>query len=115
MVATEPLPEAPDAILGVIDLRGKIVPIIDLRTRLGLPTTELAPADRIVVTRAPSGSVGLRVDTVTRLAAVDSSEIEPLAIPNGGAAQLARAAVRLDGVLHYQLDLAALRADLGLD
>lgn len=49
MVALEPLPETPPWLLGVMNLRGRVVPVIDLAGRLGLPVTQPATDARIIV------------------------------------------------------------------
>jgi purine-binding chemotaxis protein CheW len=46
------LPGAPRIVLGVIDARGRIIPVLDIRMRLGLPERELACDDRFIVARS---------------------------------------------------------------
>lgn len=59
---TTPLPHAPDVVLGLVNLRGVPLPILDLRARLGVPQRPLHPDDHVVVCRVGSRDVGVWVD-----------------------------------------------------
>jgi purine-binding chemotaxis protein CheW len=63
-----PLPGAPHVIRGAFSLHGRILPVADLRRRLGLPDREIELEDRIVVARSPSRVLGLLVAGDTDLA-----------------------------------------------
>jgi purine-binding chemotaxis protein CheW len=71
-----PVPGAPDYVLGIINLRGNVVSVIDTRRRFGLSTTENNEATRIVIIESGGQTVGIRVDAVAEVLDVDSSEIE---------------------------------------
>lgn len=71
-----PVPGAPAYVLGIINLRGNVVSVIDTRRRFGLPTTENTDATRIVIIESGGQTVGIRVDAVAEVLDVDSSEIE---------------------------------------
>jgi purine-binding chemotaxis protein CheW len=71
-VAT-PLPQAPDYIRGVINLRGSIMPVLDLRARLGLGLTEPSSRHVIVVVQERERCAGLLVDGVQETFTVDAS------------------------------------------
>jgi purine-binding chemotaxis protein CheW len=60
--AVTPLPEAPQIVLGILDLQGEVIPVINLRKRFRLPERELRCADQFVVARAGSLTVALLVD-----------------------------------------------------
>ena len=60
-----PVPHAPDNVRGVINLRGEVVTVIDLRTSLGMPATELNERTRAVVVRSRGERIGLLVDSIT--------------------------------------------------
>jgi purine-binding chemotaxis protein CheW len=77
MVAIAPVPEAPEWLPGVINLRGKVIPVIDLRTRLGLPRVEAGLNTPIIVAEMEGQSVGLVADAVTELLTVPLDSIEP--------------------------------------
>jgi purine-binding chemotaxis protein CheW len=61
------LPHAPDSVLGVADHRGEVIPVIDLRVRFGLPTTELTRRTKWLIVATRSGKAGLVVDGVTEV------------------------------------------------
>ena len=71
------LPQAPDFLLGLMDVRGAGVPVVDLRTRLGLPRQEPTEQTRVLIVETPDGGrpkVGLvadRVIEVTKLGGAD--------------------------------------------
>lgn len=71
------LPQAPDIVLGVIDLSGEIVPAVSLRRRFRLPERELDCDDQFVVARAGRRTVALVVDGTEGV--VDRSELEVVA------------------------------------
>lgn len=66
-----PLPKSPDYVLGVINLRGAIVPIIDLRCRFGLPPTDYTATTAVIIVRTGEGEnariIGLVVDSVSEV------------------------------------------------
>lgn len=71
------VPLNPDYVAGVISLRGAIIPVIDLRKRLGLPVGEIARAMRIIVVELEQRLVGLLVDEVRDVLDIDRDETEP--------------------------------------
>ncbi|HVY62287.1 MAG TPA: chemotaxis protein CheW, partial [Planctomycetota bacterium] len=93
-LASEPLPGAPGAIEGVIDVRGEVVPVVDVRARLGLGARAISIADHIVVARAGDRTVGLRADRALGLARVPAGAfagaegITALEAPVAGVARL---------------------------
>lgn len=74
-----PIPDSPEFIQGVINLRGRIIPIIDLRMRLNLPSIQ--PADRgdtwTMILNIADRVTGFSVDRVTRVIKVPASAIQP--------------------------------------
>lgn len=70
------VPGMPEFVAGIISLRGMIIPIFDLRLRLGLAANERTGQERIVIARSPEGSVGLFVDEVFQVIALSESAIE---------------------------------------
>lgn len=70
MVASVPVPDAPTVIDGVIDVRGEVVVVLDLRTRFGLPGRPPRPSDHLVLVRTQGRSIALRVDRVLDLVTV---------------------------------------------
>ncbi len=77
-----PVPGAPHYVLGIINLRGNVVTVIDTRIRLGLPTAEVTDSTRIVIIETARHVVGILVDCVAEVVDVATSEVE--SAPNVG-------------------------------
>lgn len=71
-----PIPLSEPHILGLVNLRGKTIPVVDLRTRLQLATSESTYASRIIVVETEQGNVGMMVDAVTEVVTLLAEEIE---------------------------------------
>ncbi len=71
------VPNAPHFVEGVINLRGRIVPVIDLRKRFGLPQNEFDKNSRIVIVAVNNLVVGFLVDKVKEVLRVPKAVIEP--------------------------------------
>jgi|SRR5690606_16501556 Chemotaxis signal transduction protein len=71
------VPRTPDFVEGVINLRGSVIPIIDLRKRFGLEAAQASDEQRIVVVEMEDKTVGVIVDAVTEVLRVDRDRIEP--------------------------------------
>lgn len=78
-----PLPQAPSYIRGVINLRGAVLPVIDLAARLGLPISEPTLRHAIIVIQHDSAVVGLLVDAVSNILMLQPDAIQ--AAPEVGA------------------------------
>ena len=65
------VPQAPEDVLGILNLRGQIVTIIDLARRLGLGTTEPTAQARIIIVNTAGGKVGILVRRISDVVAVD--------------------------------------------
>ena len=72
-----PVPRSPPWLKGIMTLRGVIVPIFDLRSRLGLAATEHGPETRIVVVYRGEEFAGLIVDSITQVMRLPVEAIEP--------------------------------------
>jgi purine-binding chemotaxis protein CheW len=83
-----PVPGAPPYVLGIINLRGNVVTVIDTRTRFGLPTKETDDASRIIVIESEKQVVGILVDAVAEVVELRESEID--AAPNVGTEESSR-------------------------
>jgi purine-binding chemotaxis protein CheW len=59
-----PVPNAPDVIMGLVNVQGQIVPVVDLRRRFHLPQRALRLSDRLIIARTSRQTVGLVVDVV---------------------------------------------------
>jgi purine-binding chemotaxis protein CheW len=71
------LPQAPEFIEGVTNLRGKILPVIDLRKRLGLNLTDVTKDSRIIVVGLSGTTVGMVVDSVEEVLRINQEIVEP--------------------------------------
>jgi purine-binding chemotaxis protein CheW len=71
------VPKAPDFVEGVINLRGNVIPIIDLRKRFGLETREHDKHTRIIVIEINKTIVGFIVDSVSEVLRIPSDTVEP--------------------------------------
>ena len=74
-VGVEPLPKAPDAVLGVINVEGHIVPVFDLRRRFRLPAREIALDDHLILAQTTRRKVALMVDAVSGVVERNDAEI----------------------------------------
>jgi purine-binding chemotaxis protein CheW len=77
-----PVPGASDYVVGIINLRGNVVTVIDTRKRFGLYPKELDDASRIVIIEADNQVIGILVDSVAEVVELRASEIE--SAPNVG-------------------------------
>jgi purine-binding chemotaxis protein CheW len=71
------VPRAPAFVDGVINLRGKVIPVVDMRRRFGLPSAEHTRASRIVVVEIGDQVVGIVVDGVSEVLRVSTATVEP--------------------------------------
>ena len=71
-----PVPGAPDYVLGIINLRGSVVTVIDTRKRFGLPHCEINDATRIIIVETEVHVVGILVDRVSEVVYLRQSEVE---------------------------------------
>ncbi|MBQ1783382.1 MAG: chemotaxis protein CheW [Gammaproteobacteria bacterium] len=83
-----PVPGAPGYVLGIINLRGNVVTVIDTRSRFGLPPSEVTENSRIVIIEAEKQVIGIMVDSVAEVVYLRSSEIE--SAPNVGTEESAK-------------------------
>ena len=72
-----PLPQAPSFIDGIINLRGAVIPVVDMRKRFGMPARELTASTRLLIVRLSAQTLGLVVDDVTEVITVPVKDIKP--------------------------------------
>lgn len=77
MVEITRVPKAPPFVEGVINLRGRIIPVLDLRRRFGVPDAARTARSRIVVVNVRGRVVGLIVDSVTEVLRIPRATVEP--------------------------------------
>lgn len=78
------VPNAPDHVDGVINLRGTIIPAINMRKLMGLPRGQASVSTRIIITRFEGVTFGLLVDGITYVVSLLPSEVENQALPGKG-------------------------------
>ena len=71
------VPKTPEFVEGVINLRGKVIPVIDLRKRFGLRVSEQSKDNRIVVVDIGKQDIGVIVDAVTEVLRISADSVEP--------------------------------------
>ena len=101
------VPQTPPDVMGVINLRSSVVPVLDLRLRCGLAAAPESRSTRIIVVQAGAESVGLIVDAVSEVTTIPAEVVEPVAgVVRGAAAQRFLCGVaRLEERLVLLLDL----------
>lgn len=107
-----PVPGAPDYVLGIINLRGNVVTVIDTRARFGLPPTDISDNTRIVIIESDEQVVGILVDSVAEVVYLRSSEID--SAPNVGtedSAKFIQGVCNREGQLLILVDLKKLLSD----
>lgn len=105
------LPNQPDYVRGVLNLRGVIVPIIDLRSRFGQGLTEAKFAHVVIIVRIGSRLVGLLADRVLDIVSLDGAKIQPVPrIAHAARASFLAGLVTVEGVMIALIDLPNLLA-----
>ncbi|GGE84282.1 MULTISPECIES: chemotaxis protein CheW [Pseudoalteromonas] len=107
-----PVPGAPSYVLGIINLRGNVVTVIDTRARFGLMGAEVTDNSRIVIIEAEKQVIGILVDSVAEVVYLRSSEID--SAPNIGteeSAKFIQGVSNRDGELLILVDLNKLLND----
>ena len=101
-VEVTPLPNAPSVALGAIDVAGRVLPVLSIRKRLGLPGRELTPADQLMIARTARREVVIVVDETLDVMAVPlggmvpATEILPMLRLVEGVVQLADGLVLIE-------------------
>ena len=71
------LPNTPNFIIGVINLRGNVIPVVDVRRRFGFPRAKVTDLTRIIVIETSDKLVGLMVDNVHQVVRITQSNVDP--------------------------------------
>ena len=109
MMGITRVPRAPDFVEGVINLRGKVIPIIDLRKRFGMPAQEHDKHTRIIVIEINSVIVGFVEDSVSEVLRIPANTVEPPpSIISGIESEYIRGVGKLADRLLILLDLDSL-------
>jgi purine-binding chemotaxis protein CheW len=103
------LPHQPEYVRGVVDLRGVMVPIIDLRRRLGEGMTEATPTHIVIIVQIGERLVGLLADRVLDIVTFEKSSIQPVPrVANGSSADCLSGLVSTNDAMIAIIDLAQL-------
>jgi purine-binding chemotaxis protein CheW len=101
-----PVPGAPHYVLGIINLRGNVVTVVDTRERLGLDAKEMDESTRIVIIEAEKLVVGILVDAVAEVVDLRMSEIESApSVGNDESSKYIQGVASRDGELLILVDL----------
>lgn len=104
-----PMPHAPHYVLGVINLRGAVLPIIDMSMRLGMKPAEPTVRHVIIVAQVGPKAVGLLVDAVSDILTVTDDNVQPTPdIANEVAKNYARGILAIEGRMICMIELEAL-------
>ncbi len=107
-----PVPGAPDFVLGIINLRGHVVTVIDTRRRFGLPPAEHDEQTRIVIVEVDGQVFGMVVDSVAEVVDIRRSDIDTAPMVQGEeAAPYLQGVAHLDGRLLILIDLRRIIED----
>ncbi len=104
-----PLPHAPPHVLGVINLRGAVLPIVDLSARLGMKPSQPTVRHVIIVTQARTQVVGLLVEAVSDILTITDDNIQPVPeVSSDLEKQYARGILAIDKRMICMIELDAL-------
>ena len=107
-----PVPGAPDYVLGIINLRGNVVTVIDTRSRFGLVEGEITDNTRIIVIESEHQVIGILVDSVAEVVYLRSSEIDTTpSVGTDESAKFIQGVSNRDGKLLILVDLNKLLTD----
>lgn len=106
------LPRVPHYVAGVVNLRGTVLPVIDLAARLGWGAVEATPRHAIIVTQIGSRQTGLIVESVSDIVTIDTDTLQPPpATADSNVVPFLAGLAALDDQMVMVLDLEALRDD----
>lgn len=97
--APAPLPKGPEAVLGLLNLHGRVIPLLDLRHIFGLPEKELAARDYFIITAGPAGACAIAADSVPGLTACRTDELLPVGAEAGETGYADRVIKARDGLI----------------
>ncbi|CAM2902925.1 MULTISPECIES: chemotaxis protein CheW [Vibrio] len=107
-----PVPGAPEYVLGIINLRGNVVTVIDTRSRFGLMEGEITDNTRIIVIESEHQVIGILVDSVAEVVYLRSSEIDTTpSVGTDESAKFIQGVSNRDGKLLILVDLNKLLTD----
>ncbi len=113
MVEITHVPQAPSYVDGIINLRGKVIPVVDLRTKFGMETKARDKNSRIVVCDVGGEIIGIVVDGVSEVLRIPQSTVEePPSIVRSHGTEYINGVVKLEGRLLLYLDISKLATEV---
>lgn len=107
-----PVPRAPDFVEGIINLRGKVIAVLDLRKHFGFEKKEPTPEQRIVLTESDGERIGVIVDSVSSVLRISENSIEPPAsVIAGDEVDYIQGIAKVNDSLIVLLDLTRIISD----
>lgn len=107
-----PVPGAPHYVLGIINLRGNVVTVINTRSRFGLESSEITDNTRVVIIESESHVIGILVDSVAEVVYLRASEIDHAPnVGNDESAKFIQGVSNREGELLILVDLNKLLSD----
>src|SRR5437868_825637 len=104
-----PVPDSPAHLIGVMNLRGRIISVLDLRLGLGLPASDRTRHSRIIVAKAAGTTVGLLVDSASDVLRISAAQVEsPATLFPAGHATYVTGLAKLEDRLVVLVDLGLL-------
>ena len=104
-----PLPHSPDYVLGFINLRGKVIPVVDMAVRLGLPAINPTEQSAIIVIDEGDRGVGILVESVSDMVTVKPEDMQPVPdVMSDEEKQLTKGIVPVGDDMIFFLDLKSL-------
>ncbi|MBJ7411016.1 MAG: chemotaxis protein CheW [Phenylobacterium sp.] len=114
--AATALPQSPSFVKGVINLRGAVLPIVDLASRLGFESTEASDRNVIIVAQIGEQVVGLLVDAVSDILTVTDDVIQPTPdVASETAKSFIRGLIAMDGRMISLIGLDRVLPDMELE
>jgi purine-binding chemotaxis protein CheW len=109
------VPKAPFYVEGVINLRGKVIPVVDMRKRFGLDTSDRTKNNRIVVVAIGGTTIGIIVDAVTEVLRIPNSAVEAAStIVTAGDTDYLQGIAKLEDRMVILLDLGKVLSKDGM-
>lgn len=98
-VSVTSVPETPEIVLGIVNVRGSILPVIDVRKRFRLPQKQLTPDDRLIIARTSKRQVALFADSVSGVTECSEEHVVPANAIVPGLEYLAGVVRSVEGML----------------
>jgi purine-binding chemotaxis protein CheW len=99
MVAVRPVPGAPRVVLGAINVEGRVVPVVDLRRRLGLPSRDYGLSAHLLIVQTPRRTLAVTADEAAGVTEIDPTSVAPTEVVLPGLGRVAGIAALPDGLL----------------